>query len=494
MIRFIRRFLARHIWEVLLALILLFAAYVRLEGLGRSSLWLDECFAAQFARFGIWDVIRTLQNDFNPPLSFLVSNLALRIDDTSEFVLRLPSALFGIGACIITYLLARMVVGRRFALLAALLLAFCPLAIDYSREARAYALITFEGAMATASLFAVCERMTLGRLLLLILSGSMLVYTHYVGIMYLLALLGAAVLSPGLTRQTKLSLIKAALIILVVFAPWLPYFVPRVGQDQPHIGLFTLLSVRDMFGAYGPFSAIDDEGLRSAGSGLFFLFVGIAAICAYAKTDATNTHQHAKTRLTSGILVCTFILFSVAHALLSIFRRCYWPKTMLVIYPLLMTLCAAGAASVFSTQSGTRSGRSVSVLLVLVLVVLSLVNAAQYEPPVHPDIRRLFAYLRDRPQSEPMVFCMHDAAPMVDFYLPDAREMYYSGRLIFFRDIEKLTPSLATLRNARRFWVVNTRPGTASLEKLASQFLRKEGQVEFDRCRATAYSWPASEE
>ncbi len=115
-----------HASHIALALILLLAAYLRLEGLGASSLWLDECYTACFSQNGLSDVIATCASDVHPPLFIFLANAVMRFSGKSEFFLRLPSALLGVATCLATFLLARMLVGRRFALLAALLLADQP--------------------------------------------------------------------------------------------------------------------------------------------------------------------------------------------------------------------------------------------------------------------------------------------------------------------------------------------------------------------------------
>jgi len=488
-----RALLAKHASHITLVLILLLAGYLRLEGLGESSLWLDECYTASFSQNGLGDVVTACLTDVHPPLFFFTTNGMMRLAGKSEFFLRLPSALFGIATCLAVFLLSRMVASRRFALLAALLMAVCPMAIDHSREARSYPLVTFIGALLTIAILWLCEMPTRRRMIMVVLYGTLLAYTHYVGLIYLFSLVCAVLLLSGFTLAAKKFVAKAALLILILFSPWLPTFVVQLGTEQPHIRRFDLQSLRDMFWAHGPFSAIQNEGLAGLAGALFLLLVALSVvglILPRGLSSAFRGEHPDRIRCLAG----AFLLFAAVYYLFGFWRPSFWPKTALVVYPALISLFAAGAASLVKVKTGRGYRRGASAVVVLACVALALVNATQYEPPVHPDIRSLFAFLQERPASEPLLFCRDDAAPMADFYLSNTREMFYSGRMFFLPDVEAILASLGTLRKSRQLWVVSTRPGKTLLEDLAECHLKKLDVAEFDRCRAILYAWPDAKE
>jgi len=482
------RHLANHAWLIALCLILALAAWLRLDGLGDSSLWLDECYTASFSQGTFWDAAETCWKDVHPPLFFFVTIVSERLGDRSETVLRLPSALFGIATCLATFLLAKTIVGRKFALLAALLIAVCPLAIDHSREARMYGIVTFAAAMLTVAVLRLAQRPTTRRSVMVIAYGTALVYTHYVGLIYVFSLTLGAILFSGFTRKAKTTIVKASLAILILFSPWVPALISQLGHRQPHLGRFSLLSLQDMFWAHGPFSSINSQSLASLAGALFALLVALSVIAPFARRSGLPESEHARKMLHS--LAGTFLVFVGTYYVVGLWRPSFWPKTALVVYPVLMTLSAAGADAISKSLTAHRSGRAAFRIFLVVCVALALLNAAQYEPPVHPDIRSLFAFLQARPQSEPVLFCRNDAAPMADFYLPNAAKMYYSERIMFVHDVMSFPSKLRHLRKARQFWLANTRPGWTPLQGLAATHLERISAVQFDRCSAILYTWP----
>lgn len=482
--------LAKCFIHVGLGLVLLLAAYMRLDGLGASSLWLDECYTASFSQYGLYDVIATCESDIHPPLFLFLANAVMRFSGKSEFFLRLPSALFGVATCLATFLLARMLVGRRLALLAALLMAVCPLAIDHSREARSYPLAMFIGTMLTIATLRLSESPTKRRMITVALWGALLAYTHYVGLIYLFSLVSASLLISGFSSEAKRSVAKASLLVLILFSPWIPVVIGQLEAEQRHIGRFKLISLRDMFWAHGPLSAIGNEGLSWLAGALFLSLVAISVIRSILPRGSSSFPRDAHLGSMVRCLAGTFLFFGAVYYLLGLWRPSFWPKTALVVYPVLMSLFVVGATAVVQARKGRGYRLASSLAIAFVTVALALVNAAEYKPPVQPDIRGLFAFLNQRPASEPLLLCRNNDAPMADFYLPNAREIFHSGRLLFLPDAEAVSAELARLVRSERFWVVSTRPDKAPLEDLAERYLMRLDVAAFDRCYAILYAWP----
>ena len=113
---------------------------LRFYDLEGHSLWVDEGiqYAAASAD-SLKDVIQRAKHvSLHPPLSFLINHLFLRLHD-SDFMLRLPSVLFGIGTFPLVYMLAKKLTSQTAALCALLVFAISPLHVWYSQEARMYA-------------------------------------------------------------------------------------------------------------------------------------------------------------------------------------------------------------------------------------------------------------------------------------------------------------------------------------------------------------------
>lgn len=134
-------------WFVVLMLV---GICLRLYNLDGQSLWSDEGIQ-YFVSSGenITEVLaRRAARTFHNPLSFLINHAFLQIHD-SDFFLRLPSALFGIGTLPLVYWLAHYMISRPAALCALFVIAISPFHIWYSQEARMYAPLLFAALLST---------------------------------------------------------------------------------------------------------------------------------------------------------------------------------------------------------------------------------------------------------------------------------------------------------------------------------------------------------
>ena len=124
------------------------AAALRLPTLGSQSLWLDEVLTGNLARGSLGDLFhRVAEQEANPPLFYLAEWLWTRLAGTSEFALRLPSALCGIALVPVAYGIGRRLAGERAAVALAAIVAVHPLLVYYSQEARGYAAVALACAL-----------------------------------------------------------------------------------------------------------------------------------------------------------------------------------------------------------------------------------------------------------------------------------------------------------------------------------------------------------
>ena len=134
---------------VFLFVITLLGAFLRLYSLGAESIWLDEAITYNIGSVDSFvSVWQGAMQDKHPPLHFLLIHLVTMFSST-EFALRLPSAIFGILTIPATYLLADSVFGKKEAIISAFILSISTYHIYYSQEARMYALMMFFSVMST---------------------------------------------------------------------------------------------------------------------------------------------------------------------------------------------------------------------------------------------------------------------------------------------------------------------------------------------------------
>jgi uncharacterized membrane protein len=117
--------------------ILAFAA--RLYGLSDKPLWLDEVITHVRANLPISDLIASsLHNKHFPTYFFLASAFDAPIID--EWMLRLPSVIFGVVTVMLVAMVATEIKSPRAGLAAGTLMALAPLDVQLGQEARPYAL------------------------------------------------------------------------------------------------------------------------------------------------------------------------------------------------------------------------------------------------------------------------------------------------------------------------------------------------------------------
>jgi mannosyltransferase len=168
-----------------------------------------------------WPAVR---GDVHPPLYYLIEWVNIRLLGSSEFAMRLPSAIFGLIAVWLIYRLT-LAIGfeRRVALLAGLFIAVLPAMIYYSQEARMYTLLL---CCVLGAAWAAMEN----RWLYFGLCCLGAAYAQNLGVFYVAAL-GLMVLFIQIRRwrlvggdQPNVFPLRPAIALALVFAGWLPWF------------------------------------------------------------------------------------------------------------------------------------------------------------------------------------------------------------------------------------------------------------------------------
>ena len=141
----------------------LVAAILRLWHLGTQSLWIDEIFTWSSAAPGAPLRLGDLLENVHGPLYSLLTHVAIRWLGSSEWALRLPSALASIAMVPAMAALAHRWLGREVAVPAAWLAACSPFLVWYGQEARNYSLLMLCVCVAGALVLDLARRPTPGR-------------------------------------------------------------------------------------------------------------------------------------------------------------------------------------------------------------------------------------------------------------------------------------------------------------------------------------------
>jgi mannosyltransferase len=125
-----------------LAAITATAALLRFVRLDASGFWFDEAVTSELLKLPLGSMISHLPNtELTPPLYYLLAWPWTRVFGAGESGLRSLSALCGVAVVPVAYAIVGEIASRRAALVTAAVVAFNPLLIWYSQEARPYALL-----------------------------------------------------------------------------------------------------------------------------------------------------------------------------------------------------------------------------------------------------------------------------------------------------------------------------------------------------------------
>ncbi len=131
-----------------LALVFAAGAALRFATLDAQSLWYDEAVTAKLLQMDLPGMLGAIpDSESTPPLYYALAWLWTQVWGTGEVGLRSLSALFGAATIVAAWALARRLGGARAGLAAAALVAFNPMLVWFSQEARAYALLALLGAL-----------------------------------------------------------------------------------------------------------------------------------------------------------------------------------------------------------------------------------------------------------------------------------------------------------------------------------------------------------
>jgi mannosyltransferase len=248
---------------------------LRLADLGRESFWLDEAGRAAIAALPLGAIPHAVGVvELSPPLYHLLLHGWLRLVGGGDFALRLLSALLGAAAIPATYALGRELVGRRAALLAALLAAVAPLYVGYAQEAAMYALFALLALGAALAHARFVRSGSTASLLAYALAMLLALYTHYYALFLLAAQNGYLLWLArrgALPAERRRRWLLAQAGLALAFAPWLPF----LARQSSLAASATDWAAPDLFAALGgltlAFTVGDLAGVPALAAAALFL-------------------------------------------------------------------------------------------------------------------------------------------------------------------------------------------------------------------------------
>lgn len=314
-----------------LALILI-GIILRCSGLTHQSLWFDEIASIRMAQNS--DLFRS---DFHPPLYFSLLKSWIFLFGTSEFAVRLLSALIGIGSlCAVGLVAANSIPSRRAAGVAVLLTSCSFTHLWYSQEVRSYILLFLEStALLEINRRWIANPRSVRLTAMLTGVNTILLYTHY-GAALLLCAQGCHVAFLAFRQRRKLYDPEG---YIMSYAPVVP------GTTLLSVPLFSLLLSQSHHVANGKLW-ISPPGFRDVYLLLPRLLFYTPGILGQAAIPAVNGFVLIAliypiiTRKGLNLLHFSIILPPALALLLTIFGvQMFVPKVMIIILPAVTIAC-----------------------------------------------------------------------------------------------------------------------------------------------------------
>ena len=360
------------------------AAILRLSFLGSKSLWFDESLTAYRVALP-YNSLLNLPDPakLNMPLYYLLLHEWTALAGSSEFMLRLPSAVFGVLTVPLVYFLGVQLGDRRAGLWAALLLTVNATCIEYAQTARSYSMFIALAMLASVCFISSVKGGSNRSFASYLVSAILAVYTHLFGIFALPSQwLSLFLFRPP--RKTALALTGCMLAIPILS---LPALVPAASGFYPQLSWVPRTSLHSLTEMFMLFAGALDAGPT---------ILTALLTASYLTGIALAVRRVA--RPGPGYLLLSICVPVVLIVAISIVKPLFVPRYLLAELPLFALLAAIGLR-------GLKP--ALAIAMVCAIAMLSLgEDYAYYRAPSLEDWRGMVAFVatHSKPGDAMLIF------------------------------------------------------------------------------------------
>ncbi|MGE5408944.1 MAG: glycosyltransferase family 39 protein [Syntrophothermus sp.] len=393
-------------------------AGARFASLGLQSFHHDEVITVMRVIPGSFEEMlqRVRTSESNPPLYYVLAWGWAKAFGTGEFGIRSLSALAGAATVPVGYLIGAQLSSRRVGLILAALLAFNPMLVWYSQEARSYALLILFGALSLLFFLRALDRRGGRDLALWALASAAALWSHYFAI-FPVAIEAAwlIVALRGRLRQVA----PAVAAVGVAGAALLPLLAAQVNPN--HIGWIDLSPLGYRFWQTGVSFLIGETGrvIAEPPRDQYALVPAVLVLSGVLVLAVRGTRRERR-----GGLICLALGLGIAAlaALAALAGHDYVLERNLLaaLVPL-----AAAAALGFGASRARRLGLVLAVALCAYWAAFA-VAVTQTPNLQRPDFRSLAARVGS-PSAGRAVVSWRLAADPLHWYLRDGSRRMYGG-------------------------------------------------------------------
>ena len=378
--------------RVALILILVLAAILRLYNLDFQSPWLDEIHTLNESNpnHSISELYAHITRaEQLPPLYFYVLYFIFKVFGYSIVVARAVSALLGIVSVYAFYLLVKELIGKKTALIAALLIALNYYMIFYSQEARPYTLFVLFTILSYYKMAVFIKNHSVKNAVWFGVFTCLMLHSHVVGFFVLFAqvitLLIYFLLKEGVDRKLLFRRgILAAGVLLVLYLPALDSF----------LNLFQIKSFWIKPPTADALALIYNDFFGKSEIILFFNLVFFLGFMYWL----TKSKQDQKTEKLSSQWISILIILWISLSILIPIIRTYVSVPMILgryfiaVLPAILILLAIGVSKL---KSKLITFTLVSLYTIYSLVHLVLIKD-YYSTVTKAQFRELTTYIMER--------------------------------------------------------------------------------------------------
>jgi len=377
---------------------------LRLPALGDLPLWLDEILTVETIRRPWLDLVQDRIARGHVPTYFAFMKLIVP-GDASEWILRLPSALFDCAAGGVVALIAARLAGWRCAVPAALLYATFPILIIYAQEARPYAaqlffttlamygqIMVLRGEGSLRRSFALATVGSLGAILV-IPAGAVIVIVQQ------LALLACGNWPRGgearkqLVRHLGITWILGGSALLLLLPSVLEVAAGKEGLLRWHAYTPYFERIGQVVdGSYG-LVVSSDVNVWLPGRRNRHLLIGLLGLMAIGSWTNRASPAH---RYLAFMVVGSFVALAILASFTAVAQR-----YVIGMMPAVVILAASGAAALLM-MNRLRWAFAPVVALIGMGFLLQAFDTLQ--SPRKADWRPIIAFLRDKEVRDQQVF------------------------------------------------------------------------------------------
>jgi len=404
----------------ILILITFLGAFLRFYNIDKNSLWLDEIGQVIVATMNLQDLLVGVSTHLSPPLDYLIMHFFLKFTPHNELFFRMPAAIFGIASILFVFLLGKQLFSIKVGLISALLFSISPFDIYYSQEARMYSSFLF---FTLVSFYTFIKFIETGNKCFYpwIMSGILMIYTHYFGFFILLIqfifMLFKIIKSSQLKiKNIDLLFVRKSItgftIIVFSFVFWLNVFLYQTFGGSRVLWYGMEGDWKDFFVApWFNFSGIYLPQIKIA-TALFIALISIIAIL-----YALKNHFESTVFLIIWILLPLMITYIITITSGPITTR----RNFIFILPATLFLLSIGILKISELiqlffKKVISNTDYITILVLLLVLALTLPNLLGIYAKEKSDWRGAANYLMKNTRSEDNFIFLGGSPEFLDFY------------------------------------------------------------------------------